>query len=261
MDHREAGRYWNENAEGWTQLTRAGHDVARDLINTPAFLELLPDVTGKHGLDVGCGEGHNTRLLSARCASITALDYSEVFVRHAHEAGAPLGIRHVHGNALELPFPAGTFDFATAFMSLMEFPETEQALSEIYRVLKPGGFLQFSITHPCFNTITRKNIKDGDHRTLAVQLGEYFAPTNGEIEEWMFSSATEEARDGLPLFRVPDFRRPLSEWVNLLISTGFQLHAMKEPCPSDEAIAQHASLQSGRIAPFFVHFRVGKAQG
>jgi hypothetical protein len=50
MDHKEVGRYWNENAEAWTQLARAGYDVYRDYFNTPAFFEMLPDVSGLRGL-------------------------------------------------------------------------------------------------------------------------------------------------------------------------------------------------------------------
>lgn len=68
MDHEEVGRFWNENAETWTRLARAGYDVYRDHFNSPAFLELLPDVRGLAGLDIGCGEGHNTRLLARRGA-------------------------------------------------------------------------------------------------------------------------------------------------------------------------------------------------
>jgi hypothetical protein len=54
MDHEEVGRYWDENAEVWTELVRAGYDHDRDGLNTPAFLEMLPDVNGLSGLDVGC---------------------------------------------------------------------------------------------------------------------------------------------------------------------------------------------------------------
>ena len=66
MNHEEAGRYWNENAATWTRLARAGYDVYRDYLNTPAFFHLLPAVGGLSGLDIGCGEGHNTRLLARR---------------------------------------------------------------------------------------------------------------------------------------------------------------------------------------------------
>ena len=55
MDHEEVGRYWDENAEVWTELVRTGYDHYRDGLNTPAFLEMLPDVNGHSGLDVAAG--------------------------------------------------------------------------------------------------------------------------------------------------------------------------------------------------------------
>src|SRR5881394_1521355 len=105
MDHNEAGRLWNESAESWTKLARAGYDVYRDHLNTPAFFAMLPDVAGLTGLDIGCGEGHNTRLLARRGAWVTGLDISEVFVAHARRAEAeePLGIAYRVGSAAALP--------------------------------------------------------------------------------------------------------------------------------------------------------------
>src|SRR3954447_16702553 len=94
MNHEEVGRYWNANADAWTKLARAGYDVYRDHLNTPAFFDLLPDVAGRAGLDIGCGEGHNTRLLARRGARVTAVDIAEAFIAHARKAEArePLGI-------------------------------------------------------------------------------------------------------------------------------------------------------------------------
>ena len=79
MDHNEVGRMWDENAEVWTRLAREGYDVYRDYVNTPVFLAMLPDVSGLSGLDIGCGEGHNTRLVAGRGAKMTALDISRTF--------------------------------------------------------------------------------------------------------------------------------------------------------------------------------------
>ena len=68
MDDREVGRMWEGNAEVWTRLARQGYDVYRDHLNTPSFLAMLPEVSGLRGLDIGCGEGNNTRLVAGRGA-------------------------------------------------------------------------------------------------------------------------------------------------------------------------------------------------
>ena len=70
MNDKEAGKYWNENAEAWTTIARAGFDIYRDYLNTPAFFEILPDITNLYGIDIGCGEGYNTRLLASKGATI-----------------------------------------------------------------------------------------------------------------------------------------------------------------------------------------------
>ena len=83
MNHREVGRYWDGNADAWTKLARAGYDVYRDYLNTPAFFAMLPNVEGLLGLDIGCGEGHNTRLLASQGARVVAIDIAETFIGHA----------------------------------------------------------------------------------------------------------------------------------------------------------------------------------
>ena len=131
MDHRQVGRYWDENAEVWTKLARAGYDVYRDYLNTPAFFEMLPDVQGLQGLDIGCGEGHNTRLLAEHGARMTALDISQVFVRQAEAwAESPPGICYQVASAVELPYAGAAFDFATGFMSFMDIAETDVVLAQ-----------------------------------------------------------------------------------------------------------------------------------
>src|SRR5215831_10366104 len=119
MNHEEVGRCWNANAHAWTALARAGYDVYRDHLNTPAFFELLPNVAGLAGLDIGCGEGHNTRLLAKRGARVTAIDIAEAFIAYAREAEAqePLGIDYRVASAVALPFADTAFDFVTGFMS------------------------------------------------------------------------------------------------------------------------------------------------
>jgi SAM-dependent methyltransferase len=263
MDHEEVGRYWDENAEMLTEVVRAGYDHYRDGLNTPAFFEMLPDVDGLTGLDVGCGEGHNTRLLAERGARITGIDISKNFIRNAGEAEAesPLGIDYEPASAVDLPFEAASFDFATAFMSLMDIPEAERVLAEVFRVLRPGGFFRFSITHPCFHTPHRRNLRDETGYTYAIEVGDYFRGREGEVEEWLFSAAPPEVREGLPPFRVPVFMRTLSSWLNRLVETSFVLERFGEPYPSDETVRERPGLQDAQIVAYFLHVRARKPVG
>jgi len=260
MKHTEVKRYWDGNAAVWTELARAGYDVYRDYLNTPAFLTMLPNVQGFTGLDIGCGEGHNTRLL-ARCgATVTAVDISEVFVQQAQqlEETEPLGIEYAAASAVELPFADATFDFATGFMSFMDIPETESVLAEAYRVLRPGGFLQFSITHPCYDTPHRRNLRDEKGITYAIEVGDYFRNLDGDVVEWLFNAAPPEVREGLSRFKVPRFTRTMSQWLNLIIDSGLLLERVEEPRPSDQVVSKRPDLQDAQVVAYFLHVRARK---
>lgn len=260
MNHQEAGRYWDGNADTWTKLARAGYDVYRDHLNTPAFFAALPQVTGLIGLDIGCGEGHNTRLLADRGARVFAIDISERFIAYARQAETDdqKGIAYLVASAIDLPFAEATFDFATAFMSFMDVPETAEVLTEAHRVLKPCGFLQFSICHPCFDTPHRRNLRDPAGRTYAIEVGDYYCNPNGEVAEWLFSAAPPEAKRGLPMFKTPRFRRTMSQWLNLLVGTGFRLESVAEPRPTDEAVRMCPAVQDAQVVAYFLHVRVRK---
>lgn len=258
MTRAEAAACWEANAETWTRHARAGLDVYRDCVNTPAFLVMLPPVNGLLGLDVGCGEGGNTRQLARRHARMTALDVSPTFLRHARdtEKSTPLGIRYVRADAACLPFTARAFDFATAFMSLMDMPHQAQALAEIHRVLRPGGFLQFSILHPCFMPPHRRVIREpGSGAPLAIEVGGYFTNIDGRVDRWWFGGVSAEERARVPSFQEPRFHRTLSAWLNLVIATGFTLECLGEPSV-DEAMAEAVpAVADTRVAPLFLHVR------
>jgi SAM-dependent methyltransferase len=255
MDDIEVGRYWDANAEAWTALSRAGYDQSRDMFNTPQFLAILPEVRGLVGLDIGCGEGHNTRLLALRGARMTALDISPKFLDYARqsERDAPLGIEYVCASAQALPFPDASFDFATAFMSLMDIPQPERAVSEAFRVVRPGGFFQFSICHPCFQTPRWQWVRDAAGQKIGIVCGDYFERRDGQIEEWIFGAAPDELKQRYPKFRIPRFFRTLSEWVNMLIGKGFVIARVQEPAPDEESIRRDPGLRGDRLFAWFLH--------
>jgi ubiquinone/menaquinone biosynthesis C-methylase UbiE len=215
---------------------------------------MLPDVQGLKGLDIGCGEGHNTRKVAEQGAKMSAIDISSVFIKYAKESeeNEPLGIEYQVASAIELPFDNDTFDFAMATMSFMDISETDKCIKETWRILKQGGFLQFSITHPCFHTLEWEWVRNENGQPVALKCGDYFRRLNGEIEEWIFGAAPDELKKKMPKFKIPRFTRPLSKWLNSLINAGFVLEKFVEPRPDNEAIKKYPSLSYAQVVAWFL---------
>ncbi|MFB9952292.1 class I SAM-dependent methyltransferase [Rhizobium puerariae] len=260
MDAKTVAAHWESNAETWTIYSRAGHDKYRDKLNTPAFLDMLPQVEGLRGLDLGCGEGTNTRAVARLGARMTGLDIAPTFLRYARETEEkdPLGIDYLLGEGLRIDFPEASFDFVTAFMSMMDMADQRAMLKEVTRVLKPGGFLQFSILHPCFVPPTRRNIRDERGEAVAVQIADYFDETEGRIERWLFSDIPPEEREKLTPFSIPRFHRTLSNWVAMIVEAGLVIQAFGEPMASEEVAAAEPVVADTRVAPIFLHIRAVK---
>ena len=256
MERPDIRSLWNANAPAWIELSRAGFDVYRDLVNTPAFFALLPPVAGLFGLDIGCGEGHNTRLIAASGAEVVALDVAESFMAAAVSADDGR-VRFVLADGAALPVASSTFDFVTAFMSLMDMSDPERALHEVSRVLKPGGFAQFSVVHPGTSTPIRRWVNDETGRRHALAIGDYFY--EGPLtERWIFGAAPPEVRDGHEPFTITYARRTLSGWINAVLDAGLVVEAIDEPHADDETARAHPEVADTRIAPYFLILRARK---
>jgi SAM-dependent methyltransferase len=258
MERSEVAKHWEANADAWTRHSRAGYDVYRDALNTPAFLAMLPPIAGLSGLDIGCGEGTNTRHLARLGARMDAVDIAPTFVGHAREAeqAEPLGITYCIGDGSSLPFDADSFDFATAFMSLMDMPNQETVLREARRVLLPGGFLQFSILHPCFVPPHRKVLRDADRRPRAVEVAGCFDRIDGRIDTFWFGTVPLDERQKTEPFRTPRFHRTLSDWFEMIARAGLVVERLVEPCASPELAVAEPEVADTRVVPMSLLMRL-----
>ena len=95
----------------------------------------LPEAA--RGLDVGCGSGRWAELVAARGLETLGVDASPAALAVAARRLAPG--RVVNGSAVELPLRDGSVDFAFSLGVLHHLPDTDGALQEVRRVLRPGA--------------------------------------------------------------------------------------------------------------------------
>ena len=96
-------------------------------------------------LDAGCGSAAHSLRLARRGMRVRAVDFSAEAVERArarvHAAGADDLVEASQGDLLELPFDDGAFPFVVCWGVLMHIPDVSRAVSELARVVAPGGWL------------------------------------------------------------------------------------------------------------------------
>lgn len=249
---------WDGNAQSWSDDVRAGHDRYREVYTWPAFRAFLPPVAGLEILDLGCGEGENTRRLARDGAAMSGVDLSGemIALARAAEAAEPLGIAYETGSYAALTAYADqSFDACVSTMSLMDGPRLGDAFRAAQRVLRPGGWLAFSVLHPCFfMKLARWPTKVYGEETH-LEVGDYFADTL-EDEHWRFSKANRDGKTDLAPFRIPRFAHRLEDYLNAIAEVGLVLERASEPRPSEQAAQENPWLwRFRRHAPIVLMIR------
>ena len=90
-------------------------------------------------LDIASGEGYGAMLLAQVAKSVVGVDVSEEAVAHARLAYSRSNLRFLKGDARSIPLPDNCIDVVVSFETLEHFYDDDQFLSEVRRVLHPGG--------------------------------------------------------------------------------------------------------------------------
>ncbi|MBV8454328.1 MAG: class I SAM-dependent methyltransferase [Deltaproteobacteria bacterium] len=248
---------WDKNAAAWTAQVREGKDLYWELFNNPLFLEFVPDLAGRRVIDLGCGEGRNTRVFAKRGAQMTGIDLSPSLIEAARaaEIAEPLGIEYHVGSFSELaPFPNENFDAAISVMAFMDGPDFYDVAREVHRVLRRGGALYFSVTHPCFCPHGAHWVTNPDGQVVGRLVSGYWRQ-QPYILKWRFSGFPE----GTEPFSVLYFPYRLEDYVNGLCEAGFRILRIREPRPTEEMVRAYPPLQREREhVPIFLYVAAGK---
>lgn len=154
--------YAQLGAEGLANRTRREFDEKQ----VASVIEMLP----KDGrvLDLGCGYGRVTLPLARAGYGIEGLDLSPNLIEAARRAADAegLSIGFTVGSMTSLPYPSAAFDAViclwSAFHELLDEEVQTETISEMWRVLRPGGFAL--IEGPLYGEPSEEEIRSGARR-------------------------------------------------------------------------------------------------
>lgn len=193
----------------------------------PSLLDLVGKVSGQRVADVACGQGIVSRRLAQRGAIVTGIDLSQELLKLArrYEEEQQLGVQYLRDNAQALTkLDDASFDGAVCSMALMDIPDLPAIFRAVHRILAPGGWFAFCITHPCFEPPHAQWLDMGtEGKGISRQVQGYFK------EGYWQSKNPLGVR-----FRVGAYHRTLSTYINTLLDAGFQLECLAEPQATGE---------------------------
>jgi SAM-dependent methyltransferase len=134
---------WQLSGDAPTAYTRFAHKLMEpwtdDLIRSAGCRD------GDRVLDVACGAGivaNRINLVTGKLCSITGIDLNEGMLNVARRYPQ---VEWHQGSATELPFDPGSFEVVLCQQGLQFFPDRAAAMTEMARVLSPGGRLALNV--------------------------------------------------------------------------------------------------------------------
>ena len=134
-------------------------------------------IEGKDVLDIACGEGYGSHMMSNIAANVVGVDISPEVIAHARNRYGDKVTFSV-GSCTDIPLSSASFDVVVSFETLEHLAGHEQMLKEVKRVLRPGGVLILSSPDKLNYTILPKTQNPFHVRELSK---EEFRSSGGQI--------------------------------------------------------------------------------
>lgn len=160
--------------------------LATDLVEQ----ELIKE--GSHVLDLGCGFGRNSNWLASKGAVVDAININDSELIEAKKRANELGVtvNYVNADARNIPLNSASMDVVldAGCSHMCDEVAQKEIASEVCRVLKPGGYLQyfgFSKEHPSYKTNSDSS-QFRDIEDIERQYGKYFEIGEPKRKEWRY---------------------------------------------------------------------------
>lgn len=228
----------DEFFEGYSQLPRSVHGLA-GAPEWPSIRALLPDLSGKHVIDLGCGFGWFSRwALDQGAASTLGLDLSENMLARARAMTANAQASYQIADLETVELPSMRFDFAYSALAFHYIADFGRLARTIHDSLRPGAGFVFTIEHPIYMAPGHPGWQT-DVNGCRIWPLDHYAVEGERRTDWLAKGVVKH-------------HRTLGTTVNALIDAGFRITGLVEWSPTDDQIVQQPALAEERDRPMMV---------
>jgi 2-polyprenyl-6-hydroxyphenyl methylase / 3-demethylubiquinone-9 3-methyltransferase len=136
--------FYDQLEEGW--YDDGAHPIAllraENAVRNPWILQTIGP-SPAHILDMGCGGGLLTNQLALAGHQVTGIDLSKPSLEIGRARDTTHSVEYLHGDALEVPLPANSFDAICAMDFLEHVEQPRQIVTRVAQLLKPNGLFFF----------------------------------------------------------------------------------------------------------------------
>lgn len=220
-------RAWDAWAKNYVESGRRGWatgEVTWGIWNVPeSDLTVLPDMTGKDVIDLGCGTAYFSAWLARRGARVVGIDNSAVQLSAARRFQQEFGLSFplIHASAEAVPLPDASFDLAISEYGAAIWADPYLWIPEAARLLRPGGELIFLVNGAILMLCAPDdvNVPAADR-----MIRDYFGMHRFE---WPDSDGAVE------------FHLGYGDWIRLLRRHGFEVEDLVEVRPPEGATTRY----------------------
>ena len=233
--------------DGYKAL-RDGECNANDLIEQPAMRKLIPDLSGKSVLDLGCGYGHNCiDFVRSGAEKVVGIDISEKMLEIARNESAHEKIRYINMSMTDIGNLSEHFDFIYSSLAFHYVRDFDAFAKAMHSVLNTNGQLLFSQEHPIITSTV-----DGK--------GHFNKDENGNRISYTFSDYNRSGERKVHWYvdGVIKYHRTFSDIINALANAGFRIEEVCEPVPEAWAIEKLPTMAKEYIKPNFLIVKARK---
>jgi len=145
---------WGKVANWYNQMLEEGEDTYQEKLIKPNLLRILQPKPGEEILDVGCGQGFFAREIAKAGAKVVGIDIAGELIKLAKEQSGKNETYLVLSAEKMVSLINNRFDAIICVLALQNIKNLQNAISEISRVLKPGGRCVLVLNHPAFRIPT-----------------------------------------------------------------------------------------------------------